>query len=101
MSEKVIQLSKNGANPPSVRISIQGKDVVTVTSTDDFCVSSIVQQPGGEATNPFNRPLPWPQQGCCPKVTSGAAKPGSQGTYKFSGTFADGTPYDPIIIIDQ
>ena len=101
MAEKVIVLSKSGANPPSVRISIQAKDVVTVTSSDDFNVTDIAQQPGGGALNPFNRPLPWPQQGCCQKVTSGAAKRGTEGTYKFSGKFADGTKYDPIIIIDQ
>lgn len=100
MPEKVIQLSKSGSNPPSVNISIQGKDVVTIMSDDEFCVSSIAQQPGGEC-NPFARPLPWPQQGCKNKVTSGTARDGTKGTYKLSGAFSDGTPYDPIIIIDQ
>lgn len=100
MADKVMQLSKDGCNPPSVNISIQGKDVVTIQSTDDFCVNSIVQQPGGES-NPFARPLPWPQQGFKNKLTSGTARDGTKGTYKLSGTFSDGTPYDPIIIIDQ
>ncbi len=95
MAEKVMQLSKSGCNPPSVNISINGKDVVTIQSTDSFCVDSITP------SNPFARPLPWPNQGYKNKVTTGAAGDGTQGQYKLSGTFSDGTPYDPIIIIDQ
>lgn len=94
MAERVMQLSKSGCNPPSVNISIQGQDVVTIQSTDDFCVDSITP------SNPFARPLPWPQQGFKNRVTSGAARGGTQGEYKVSGTFSDGTPFDPIIIID-
>lgn len=94
MAEKVMQLSKNGCNPPSVNISIQGQDVVSIQSSDDFCVSAIAP------SNPFARPLPWPNQGFGKRVTSGAARQGAEGEYKVSGTFSDGTPYDPIIIID-